>query len=73
MSDGTQIAKAYVQLVPTTKGFKSAVTSSIGGESAAAGEEAGGSFGAGLVSKLKAVIVAAGIGTIVANYKIFDH
>lgn len=64
MSDGTTIAKAYVQLVPTTKGFASSVKSSIGGEATESGVSAGIDFGNGLVSKLKGIIAAAGIGAM---------
>ena len=61
----SEIAKAYVQLVPSAKGFGSGIKSAIGGDVTSAGESAGASFGGSMVSKLKGVIVAAGIGTIV--------
>ncbi len=59
------LADAYVQILPTTKGFKSNLTSQIGGDTASAGDEAGASFGSNLVGKLKGVLAAAGIGAIV--------
>lgn len=65
MAEGTQIAKAYVQLVPTTKDFASNIKAGIGGDAEAAGQSAGVDLGNGLVSKLKAIIVAAGIGNII--------
>ena len=37
----TEIAKAYVQLVPSAKGFKGGIKSAIGGDVSSAGEEAG--------------------------------
>lgn len=67
MAEGTQIAKAYVQLVPTTKDFASNIKAGIGGDAEAAGQSAGVDLGNGLVSKLKAIIVAAGIGNIIKD------
>ena len=61
----SEIAKAYVQLVPSAKGFGSGIKAAIGGDVTSAGESAGANFGGSMVSKLKGVIVAAGIGTIV--------
>lgn len=40
----TEIAKAYIQLVPTMQGVKSALTKDLGGEAANAGKLAGGDF-----------------------------
>lgn len=65
MSEGTKIAKAYVQILPSTEGMKSKLTSAMGGDAAAAGADAGEKLGNGLVGKLKGIIAAAGIGTIV--------
>lgn len=67
MAEGTQIAKAYVQLVPTTKDFASNIKAGIGGDAEAAGQSAGVDLGNGLVSKLKAIIIAAGIGNIIKD------
>lgn len=61
----SEIAKAYVQLVPSAKGFGSGIKSAIGGDVSTAGTDAGASFGGSMISKLKGVLVAAGIGTIV--------
>ncbi len=63
----TEIAKAYVQLVPSAKGFKSGVTSAIGGDASAAGVSAGQDMGNSMVSTLKKVIVAAGIGKLIGD------
>lgn len=60
----SEIAKAYVQLVPTTKGFGSALSSGISGDVTKAGTSAGTSFGNSVVSKFKGIIAAAGIGAI---------
>lgn len=61
----TEIAKAYVQLVPSAKGFKGGIKSAIGGDVSSAGEEAGGTYGTAMIGKLKGMIAAAGIGAIV--------
>lgn len=59
----TELAKAYVQILPTTKGIKSELTKQLGGEAGEAGKSAGDSF----VSKMKGVIAAAGIGAVVTK------
>ena len=61
----SEIAKAYVQLVPSAQGFSSGISKAIGGDITAAGESAGQSMGMSLVGKLKGVIAAAGIGTVI--------
>lgn len=61
----TEIAKAYVQLVPSAKGFKGGIKSAIGGDVSSAGEDAGSSYGTAMIGKLKGMIAAAGIGAIV--------
>ena len=61
----TEIAKAYIQLVPTMQGVKSALTKDLGSEAESAGASAGGSFskafgGAiGTVGKVAAGAIAA--------------
>lgn len=57
----TSLANAYVQILPTAKGMKSELQKIIG-DNMPSGEESGGKFGGGLVSKLKSVIAVAGIG-----------
>lgn len=61
----TEIAKAYVQILPTTKGIKNELTSQLGGEVEGAGKSAGSSFGSSLVKSLTGIVAAAGIGTII--------
>ncbi len=58
----TELAKAYVQIVPSAKGIKGSITEALGGEASSAGDSAGGLLGSSLVSALKKVVVAAGIG-----------
>lgn len=63
----TELAKAYVQIVPSAKGIHGAITKELGGEASSAGDSAGESFGNKLVSKVKTVIAAAGIGKFLAS------
>lgn len=63
----SEIAKAYVQLVPSAKGFKSGITSAIGGDVTSAGLSAGNDFGSSMVGAIKKIIIAAGIGKIVKD------
>ncbi len=56
------IATAYVQIVPTTKGISGSISSAMGGEASAAGDSAGSLLGNGLVSKVVGIIAAAKIG-----------
>lgn len=63
----TEIAKAYVQIVPKTEGIKNQITSAMGGDVSSAGDSAGDSFGSAMVSKLKQIIAAAGIGKIIKD------
>lgn len=54
----TEIAKAYVQIVPSAKGIKGKITEELGGEAEAAGKSAGSS----IAGAIKTAIAAAGIG-----------
>lgn len=58
MSNGTELAKAYVQIVPSAKGIKGSISNVLNGESESAGNKAGMS----IATKIKGVIAAAGIG-----------
>lgn len=58
----TELAQAYVQILPTTKGIKGQLESQLGGEASKAGDSAGGILGGGLAKKALAIIAAAGIG-----------
>jgi len=59
------LGKAYVQIVPKAEGISGKIESAIGGGASQAGQKAGASIGGSLVSTLKGVIVAAGIGEAV--------
>ena len=67
MPDGIELAKAYVQIVPSAEGIQGKITEALGGEPTAAGDAAGQSLGAQLVGTLKKVIAAAGIGKIISE------
>ncbi len=62
----TELGKAYVQIIPSAKGISGKISSALKGESQSAGTSSGGLIGAKLVSKLKAVVAAAGIGKAIA-------
>ena len=59
----SELAKAYVQIVPSAKGIKGSITKELGGEASAAGE----SLGKSLVGKIGGVLAAAGIGKMVTD------
>lgn len=67
MADGIELAKAYVQIVPSAEGIQGKITEALGGEPAAAGNAAGQSLGASLIGTLKKAIAAAGIGKIITE------
>lgn len=58
----TEIAKAYVQIMPFAKGMGSNIEKELSGGMASAGQNSGNIFGKELVGTIKKVIVAAGIG-----------
>lgn len=58
----TELAKAYVQIIPSARGIGGMIQKEMGGEVASAGTSAGESLGSNMVETLKKVIVAAGIG-----------
>ncbi len=58
MASGSTLGKAYVQIVPSAQGIKGSISNLLNGE----GESAGHSVGGKLVSTLKNVLAAAGIG-----------
>ena len=63
----TEIAKAYVQIVPSAQGIKGAITKELGGEAAEAGKQGGEQLGANLVGMMKKAIAAAGIGAFIKS------
>ena len=67
MADGIELGKAYVQIVPSAQGIKSALTEMFDEETEGLGEQTGQSIGQELIGTLKKVIAAAGIGTIISD------
>lgn len=73
MANGTEIAKAYVQLIPTTQGMQSNITSLLSGDLQTAGEEGGILLGGSVVSKAALAIaggaaaIGAAVGAVIKN------
>lgn len=67
MENGIELAKAYVQIVPSAEGIQGSISHVMGGEASAAGESAGTLLGTKLVGTLKKVIAAAGIGKMISD------
>lgn len=57
-----ELAKAYVQIVPSAKGISGSISKTLDGEADSAGQKAGSS----IASKIKLAIVAAGIGKAIS-------
>nr|DAP37267.1 MAG TPA: tail tape measure protein [Caudoviricetes sp.] len=60
---GTEIAKAYVQIIPSADGIKGRLTEELGGEA----ESAGNSAGLNIAGAIKGAIAAAGIGALIKS------
>lgn len=54
------IAKAYVQIIPSAEGIKGSLTDILGGEATSAGTKAGGAFAGGMSKALTAAKIGAG-------------
>ena len=67
MANGIELAKAYVQIVPSADGIQGSISHIMGGEASSAGESAGTLLGTKLVGTLKKVIAAAGIGKMISD------
>lgn len=67
MADKIEMAKAYVQIVPSAEGVRSALTDIFDEETDGLGEKTGQSIGAQLVGTIKKVVAAAGIGKIISE------
>lgn len=63
----TELAKAYVQIIPSARGIQGSITQALGGEAASAGTSAGQTFGSNLVSKVMGVVSVAAIGKAIAS------
>ena len=75
MAEGTSLAKAYVQILPSMEGFKGKLEEGLGGSGAAAGKSSGASFGgafasaAGTAIKASAAAITAGVAGVSALTK----
>ena len=58
----TELAKAYVQIIPSARGIQGSLTQALGGEADAAGTKAGQSFGAKLIGAAMGAISVAAVG-----------
>lgn len=59
----TELAKAYVQIIPSAKGIKGKITEAMGGEAKEAGEKSGNQAGTSFGEMFKKAVVALGVGT----------
>lgn len=53
MAEGTELGKAYVQIIPSAKGISGKIKEALGDAPAQTGESAGQSLGSRLVSTFK--------------------
>lgn len=58
----SELGKAYVQIIPSAKGIGGSIASALSPEASAAGTSSGQTLGNNLVSAVKKIIAAAGIG-----------
>ena len=62
-----ELAKAYVQIIPTTRGITDELNDQLNGPAEEAGDTAGKKSGSKFVDAMKKMIVAAGIGKIIQS------
>ena len=67
MAKGTDIGKAYVQIVPSAEGIKGSITDVLSGEAGSAGKNAGDSFGKKMISAIGALGIGAAIYKVVSS------
>lgn len=63
----TELAKAYVQIVPSAQGISGKIGEAIGGEATAAGGKAGNDIAGSLGKSLKGALVKLGIGKMIMD------
>ena len=63
----TELAKAYVQIIPSAKGIGGSISEALGGEADSAGKSSGKSLAASLGGTLKKTLVGLGIGKMVSD------
>lgn len=62
MASKTELAKAYVEIIPSATGIGGKISEALGGEVTAAGNSAGQSLGKSLIGAVGKILAAAGIG-----------
>lgn len=67
MASGIELAKAYVQIIPTAEGISNSMTNLIEPEASKAGDESGELLGSKLVGKVKAALTGLGIAAAVKS------
>lgn len=60
--NGTDLGKAYVQIVPSAQGIKASIQEVMGKPLEEQADNSGSTFGSMLISKIKGAITIAGIG-----------
>ncbi|MBQ1559288.1 MAG: phage tail tape measure protein, partial [Pseudomonas sp.] len=63
----TELAKAYVQIIPSAQGIQGSISDVLGGEADSAGKESGKKYASGLGSSLKKALVGVGIAKILKD------
>lgn len=63
----TELAKAYVQIVPSAQGIQGAISDVMNGEANSAGEKSGKSLASSLGGALKKGIIGLGVGKMIAD------
>lgn len=63
----TELAKAYVQIVPSAQGISGKIGEAIGGEASSAGAKAGNDIAGSLGKTLKGALVKLGIGKLIMD------
>ena len=62
------LGKAFVQIVPSAEGISGSISGIMKGEADSAGQESGSVFSEKMISTIKTVIAAAGIGTLISTF-----
>lgn len=62
-----ELAKAYVQIIPSAQGIKGKISEILNNEAGSAGDSAGKVAGSNIVTTIKSVIVTAGIGQVIKS------
>lgn len=65
--NGTDLGKAYVQIVPSSQGIKASIQEVMGKPLEEQGDKSGATFGSMLVSKIKGAITIASIGKFLSD------